>query len=105
MNSSLPEAAILGLMRQYAVEYGQDGIRANAVNADRVRSALLNDALIEKRAAARGLSVEAYMRGNLLGREIRPEDVGRAFVTLALSDKSSGTIFPVDGGNMAAAPR
>ena len=102
---AVAKAAMLGLMRQYAVEYGKEGIRANAINADRVRSALLNDELIRGRAEARGVSVEAYMRGNLLGREIRPEDVGRAFVTLALSDKSSGTIFPVDGGNMAAAPR
>ena len=29
-------------MRQYAVDYGADGIRANAVNADRIRSGLLD---------------------------------------------------------------
>ncbi|MEA2965919.1 MAG: hypothetical protein QOI46_6017, partial [Alphaproteobacteria bacterium] len=31
----LPKAATLFLVRQYAVDYGADGIRANAVNADR----------------------------------------------------------------------
>ncbi len=31
----LPKAATLALMRQYALDYGGDGIRANAVNADR----------------------------------------------------------------------
>ena len=31
----LPKAATLLLVRQYAVDYGADGIRANAVNADR----------------------------------------------------------------------
>ena len=33
----LPKAATLALMRQYALEYGAQGIRANAVNADRIR--------------------------------------------------------------------
>ena len=34
----LPKAATLFLVRQYALDYGADGIRANAVNADRIRS-------------------------------------------------------------------
>src|SRR5712691_8472799 len=33
----LPKAATLFLVRQYALDYGSDGIRANAVNADRIR--------------------------------------------------------------------
>ena len=37
----LPKAATLALVRQYALDYGGDGIRANAVNADRIRSGLL----------------------------------------------------------------
>ena len=37
----IPKAAALTLMRQYALDYGADGIRANAVNADRIRSGLL----------------------------------------------------------------
>ena len=36
----LPKAATLFLVRQYALDYGADGIRANAVNADRIRSGL-----------------------------------------------------------------
>ena len=35
----LPKAATLFLMRQYALDHGADGIRSNAVNADRIRSA------------------------------------------------------------------
>ena len=46
----LPKAATLFLMRQYALEYGADGIRANAVNADRIRSGTLTDELIAQRA-------------------------------------------------------
>ena len=102
---AVAKVALLGLMRQYAVEYGREGIRCNAINADRIRPSLLNADVIEERAAARGVSVEEYLRGNLLGREIRPEDVARAFVSLALADRTTGTIYPVDGGNIAAAPR
>ena len=36
----LPKAATLLLVRQYALDYGADGIRSNAVNADRIRSGL-----------------------------------------------------------------
>ena len=36
----IPKAALMALMRQYAVDYGGNGIRANAVNADRIRSGL-----------------------------------------------------------------
>ena len=38
----LPKAATLFLVRQYALDYGADGIRADAVNADRIRSGLLD---------------------------------------------------------------
>jgi rhamnose utilization protein RhaD (predicted bifunctional aldolase and dehydrogenase)/NAD(P)-dependent dehydrogenase (short-subunit alcohol dehydrogenase family) len=101
----LPKAATLALMRQYAVEYGADGIRANAVNADRIRSGLLTDDMIESRAAARGLSEADYMSGNLLGREVTAQDVAQAFVALALADKTTAAVLTVDGGNIAAAVR
>ena len=52
----IPKAALLALMRQYALDYGADGIRANAVNADRIRSGLLTPEMIASRAKARGLS-------------------------------------------------
>ena len=52
----LPKAATLFLVRQYAVDYGSDGIRANAVNADRIRSGLLTGDFIKERSAARGVS-------------------------------------------------
>ena len=32
------KAALLALVRQYALEHGEDGIRANALNPDRIRS-------------------------------------------------------------------
>ena len=101
----LPKAATLFLMRQYAVDHGADGIRANAVNADRIRSGLLTDEMIETRSKARGLSRSDYMSGNLLGREVTADDVARAFVDLALAEKTTGAVLTVDGGNIAAALR
>jgi rhamnose utilization protein RhaD (predicted bifunctional aldolase and dehydrogenase)/NAD(P)-dependent dehydrogenase (short-subunit alcohol dehydrogenase family) len=101
----LPKAAAMLLMRQYAVDYGMEGIRANGVNADRVRSGLLTDAMIKERARARGVSEADYMSGNLLGREVLAEDVAQAFVALAKALKTTGHVETVDGGNIAAALR
>jgi rhamnose utilization protein RhaD (predicted bifunctional aldolase and dehydrogenase)/NAD(P)-dependent dehydrogenase (short-subunit alcohol dehydrogenase family) len=101
----LPKAATLALMRQYALDYGKYGIRANGVNADRIRSGLLTDAMIATRAKARGVSEAEYMGGNLLQREVTAEDVARAFVALARARSSTGQIESVDGGNIAAALR
>ena len=101
----LPKAATLFLARQYALDYGADGIRANVVNADRVRSGLLTDAMIAGRAKARGVSVTDYMSGNLLGREVTAEDVAQAFLAQALALKTTAGVTTVDGGNIAAALR
>ena len=101
----LPKAATLFLVRQYAVDYGADGIRANAVNADRIRSGLLTDAFIAERAKARGVSEKDYLSGNLLGREVTAEDVAQAFLHQALELKTTGDVTTVDGGNIAAALR
>ncbi|WP_372097898.1 bifunctional aldolase/short-chain dehydrogenase [Tistrella mobilis] len=101
----LPKAATLFLSRQYALDHGRDGIRANAVNADRVRSGLLTDEMVAARSKARGLSEADYMGGNLLGREVTAADVAQAFVDLALAAKTTGSVTTVDGGNIAAALR
>lgn len=101
----IAKAATLALVRQYAIDYAGEGIRSNAVNADRIRSGLLTDAMIVERANARGLSVEEYMCGNLLKLEVTAQDVAQAFVHQALSHKTTAAITTVDGGNIAAAVR
>jgi hypothetical protein len=45
------------------------------------------------------------MAGNLLKAEVTAQDVARAFVSLALAEKTTGAVLTVDGGNIAAAPR
>jgi NAD(P)-dependent dehydrogenase (short-subunit alcohol dehydrogenase family) len=101
----LPKAATLFLMRQYALDYGAHLIRANGVNADRVRTGLLTDEMVKTRAKARGLSEADYMGGNLLKREVTAEDVAQAFVSLAKARATTGHVETVDGGNIAAALR
>ncbi len=101
----LPKAATLALMRQYALDYGVEGIRADAVNADRIRGGLLTPEMIAARAKARGVSEGDYMAGNLLGREVTAEDVAQAFVHQALALKTTADVTTVDGGNIAAALR
>ncbi len=101
----LPKTALLSLCKQYAVDYGSLGIRSNGVNADRIRSGLLNDGMIKSRAKAREVSTDEYMRGNLLLNEVKAEDVAKAFFHLAISKKTTGAVLTVDGGNIAASLR
>ncbi|MFZ3234275.1 MAG: bifunctional aldolase/short-chain dehydrogenase [Stellaceae bacterium] len=101
----LPKTATLALMRQYALDYGAEGIRANAVNADRIKSGLLTPQMVAARAQARGVSEADYLAGNLLGREVTAEDVAQAFLNHALALKTTADVTTVDGGNIAAALR
>lgn len=101
---SVPKAAVLALMRQYAVDLGAHGIRANAVNADRIRTALF-DGIVEERARARGVSPDEYFADNLLHRQTTADDVARAFAFLATAEATTGSVVTVDGGNSAAFPR
>ena len=99
------KAALMTLMRQYAIEHGASGITANAVNPDRIRTNFLTDDFVAERAAARGITPETYMRGNLVHREVTAEDVAEAFLHLAKARKTSGAVLTVDGGNVAAMVR
>ena len=101
----ISKSALLALMKQYALEEGHRGIRSNGVNADRIKSGLLNDEMIKKRAKLRGLSEEQYMSGNLLNSEVKANDVANAFLSLSNMEKTTGLILTVDGGNVAAMPR
>ena len=101
----IAKSALIALMRQYALEHGAEGIRANALNPDRIRSGLLTPEMIARRSAARGVGEAEYMAGNLLRREVTAEDVAEAFVAVALMKATTGAIIPVDGGNVPAMVR
>ncbi|HEX4445518.1 MAG TPA: bifunctional aldolase/short-chain dehydrogenase [Polyangiaceae bacterium] len=102
---AVAKTALVALMRQYAVDLGGAGIRSNAVNADRIRTHLFADGVLESRAKARGLAPDDYFKANLLGREVTGGDVADAFLYLATARATTGCVVTVDGGNAAAFPR
>ena len=102
---AVAKAALVALVRQYAVDLGKQGIRANAVNADRIHTALFSDDVVATRSKARGLTPDAYFKSNLLEREVTADDVAAAFVYLATAKATTGCVVTVDGGNAAAFPR
>lgn len=102
---ALPKSAVVALTKQYALDYGKEGIRSNAVNADRVRTGLFTGDVIKERAAARGLTADDYFKNNLLEKEVFDTDVAQGFLDLALAEKTTGSVITIDGGNIAASPR
>lgn len=101
----IPKAAAMALMKQYAVDHSREGIRVSGINAGRIRTGLLNDEVIQQRATARGISMDQYMSGNLLGVEVTAKDVASAFLHLAQMDKVNAAVLTVDAGDMATALR
>ena len=102
---ALPKAAVVALMKQYALDYGANGVRSNAINADRIRTGLMKPEFVEERAKKRGLEPDEYFKSNLLKREVTADDVAEAFLNLALAKSTTGCVVTVDGGNIAASPR
>ncbi len=99
---SASKAALTQLARIAALEWAADDIRVNIVHPDAVfDTGLWSGGLVEDRAARYGLTVEAYKRRNLLGREITAASVARVIVELC-SDSfamTTGAQVTVDGGN------
>jgi NAD(P)-dependent dehydrogenase (short-subunit alcohol dehydrogenase family) len=99
---SAAKAAVTQLARVAALELGEHGIRVNTLHPDAVYdTALWSDDILATRAAAYGLSVEAYKTKNVLRAEVSSADVAEAVFLLAGSRlaKTTGAQLPVDGGN------
>jgi len=101
----IPKAALMALMKQYALDHGAEGIRANGVNAGRIRSGLMTDQMIRERAEARGMTPQQYMSGNLMGVEVDAADIADSFLHLALMPKVNAAVLTVDGGVIATSLR
>lgn len=97
------KAAIEGLTRALAVDYGPQGIRVNAVALGSIYTERYEAFLAELEPAA-ALRIEEEMRLlHPIGRVGRPEEVA-AIIVYLLSDEASfvnGAIVPVDGGRSA----
>jgi rhamnose utilization protein RhaD (predicted bifunctional aldolase and dehydrogenase)/NAD(P)-dependent dehydrogenase (short-subunit alcohol dehydrogenase family) len=99
---SASKAAVNQLARVAALEWGADRIRVNSVHPNMVfDTALWTPQVLESRARAYGISVEAYRTRNVLGLEVSSRDVAEVAAELCgpLFAKTTGAQIPVDGGN------
>ncbi len=99
---SVAKAGLTQLARVAALELGGDGVRVNVLHPNAVfDTAIWTDEVLQKRAAAYGLTVDAYKRNNVLHTEITSRDVANLAVAMCgpLFAKTTGAQLPVDGGN------
>lgn len=99
---SMSKAAIEQMTRELAVEWASSGVRVNAVAPCQVRTEgflpLLNDPNLDSGDVGRRM-----LGGIPIGRLAEPGEIAAAVHFLA-SDAASfitGTVLPVDGGNLA----
>jgi NAD(P)-dependent dehydrogenase (short-subunit alcohol dehydrogenase family) len=100
------KAALIGLARSIAVDFGPGGVRANVVCPGWVRTPM-GDRAIEGLANSRGIDLDrAYRvatRHVPLRRPAEPGEIARCIAFLAGDDASivSGTVLVADGGQTA----
>ena len=99
---SVSKAGLTQLARVAALELSADGIRVNVIHPNAVfDTGMWSEEVLRQRAAAYGLSVEEYRRGNLLRVEVTARQVARAVAAFAGETFActTGAQIPVDGGN------
>jgi NAD(P)-dependent dehydrogenase (short-subunit alcohol dehydrogenase family) len=99
------KAAIEGLTRALAVEYGPHGIRVNAVAPGSVSTERYDELLAAQDAAGAAHIAEEMALLHPLGRLARTDEVAAAIAHLLSEDASfiTGATVPVDGGRSVLA--
>jgi NAD(P)-dependent dehydrogenase (short-subunit alcohol dehydrogenase family) len=99
---SASKAALQQLARVAALEWGADKIRINTIHPNAVfDTGLWTDEILAARARSYGVSVEEYKTKNVLGVEVRSQDVAELASEMCgpVFAKTTGAQVPVDGGN------
>ena len=99
--------AVAGMTKDAAIEYGQHGVRVNAIAPGAIITDMVRRGLT-RMAEAEGIGVEkmaaAFVAPNPMRRFGEPEEVA-ALVAFLLSDDAkfiNGAIVPIDGGQSQA---
>lgn len=88
---------VVGLTKQYAIDYGELGVRVNAIAPGYIQTAMTAEVFSDQAA-------EDYLRGlTPIGRLGQPEEIAAVATFLATDDASfiTGATIPVDGGYSA----
>lgn len=99
---SASKAALIQLMRVAALEWGEKGIRINAVNPNAVfDTGIWTDEVLAARANHGGMTVDQYKKNNVLRQEVKSFEVAEIVAELVgpLFSKTTGAQIPIDGGN------
>ncbi len=103
---STAKAALIGLVRSIAVDYGPQGVRANAICPGWVVTRM-SEGVVTRFAADRGITEEEAERRIHavvpLRRPARPEEIASVCLFLASSESSfvTGSVIVADGGQTA----
>jgi NAD(P)-dependent dehydrogenase (short-subunit alcohol dehydrogenase family) len=100
---SASKAALTQLARVAALEWGGHGIRVNTLHPDAVfDTGIWSEEVLAARARHYALTVDEYMRKNILKTEVHSRDVAELAAELCgpLFAKTTGAQIPVDGGNV-----
>jgi NAD(P)-dependent dehydrogenase (short-subunit alcohol dehydrogenase family) len=94
------KAGVAGLSRGIAVQYGQDGIRANTVSPGLVDGKQTRDIVAQLSNDVEGYLKDFVRSEQALPQLIQPEDIGNLVAFLASDDARmiTGAEIPVDAG-------
>ena len=92
----LSKAALEAMVRQLAVEWGEKGVRINAVSPGTVRTDMIRS------LSERPGYIDAIRAGTPLQRIAEPEDIGAviAFLASGAARHMTGQVLTVDGGGL-----